>query len=110
MAEQRVNQTRNFQTCELCPRGRANSQHQSIEHNGSLIWMGSGEIRVPHGTGEVFAAPTLIAHFVDHHNYRPPASFIKAVLAYPEGWLAGPDAPGVPHNAVRRNYTDPTTS
>ena len=32
-------------------------------------------------TGRVYAAPTLIWHYVTEHGYRPPDEFIDAVLA-----------------------------
>jgi hypothetical protein len=38
----------------------------------------NGEIRVP-GEGIVFAAPVLIIHYVEAHNYLPPAQFLKAI-------------------------------
>lgn len=43
---------------------------------------------VPHGNGELwitapdgthFAAPTLITHYIEHHQYLPPASYLDAV-------------------------------
>lgn len=43
---------------------------------------GNGEIRVPSAAG-VYAAPVLIAHYVEAHDYRPPQAFIDAVLAAP---------------------------
>jgi hypothetical protein len=30
--------------------------------------------------GQLFAAPTLIVHYVDAHRYRPTDAFIDAVL------------------------------
>lgn len=41
---------------------------------------GNGQIRVRGKSGVWFAAPTLIYHYVAHHNYLPPAEFIDAVL------------------------------
>lgn len=43
------------------------------------LW-GNGEFRVRSATGTVFVAPTLVAHYVDAHGYRPPEEFINAVL------------------------------
>jgi hypothetical protein len=39
---------------------------------------GNGEIRVP-GDGVVFAAPVLIVHYIQEHDYLPPGQFLKAV-------------------------------
>lgn len=55
---------------------------------------GVAEIRVI-GDDDIFAAPTLIYHYVTAHGYRPPDLFIRAVLRGP--------APGSPeHRALVR--------
>lgn len=41
---------------------------------------GAGEIVVV-GKAHVFLAPSLVAHYVQHHDYRPPEAFIDAVLS-----------------------------
>jgi hypothetical protein len=38
----------------------------------------NGEIRVSRD-GVIFAAPILIVHYIEAHNYLPPAQFLKAV-------------------------------
>src|SRR5215469_8005599 len=38
----------------------------------------NGEIRVSHG-GTTFAAPVLIVHYIQAHNYLPPDQFLKAI-------------------------------
>jgi hypothetical protein len=38
----------------------------------------NGEIRVSH-EGIIFAAPVLIVHYIEAHNYLPPTQFLKAV-------------------------------
>ena len=44
---------------------------------------GNGEIHVPATHGDVvYAAPQLVAHYVEVHRYLPPAAFLEAVLAY----------------------------
>jgi hypothetical protein len=40
----------------------------------------NGEIRVSR-EGIIFAAPVLIVHYIEAHNYLPPAKFLKAVEA-----------------------------
>ena len=42
---------------------------------------GNGEIRVSDGN-VMYAAPTLIYHYVVAHAYLPPEAFIAAVLAW----------------------------
>jgi hypothetical protein len=46
------------------------------------IELGKGEIRVI-GDEDIFAAPDLIYHYVVEHGYRPPDSFVRAVLMGP---------------------------
>jgi hypothetical protein len=38
----------------------------------------NGEIRVS-GDGVIFAAPVLIVHYIEVHNYLPPGEFLEAV-------------------------------
>jgi hypothetical protein len=62
-----VNVTRGWHRCELCPPNVPRPE-------------GHAEIRVRHPDGTVFAAPTLVAHYVLAHCYAPPAAFIEAVM------------------------------
>jgi hypothetical protein len=59
---------------------------------GRRFSAGSAEIIVPGRDGKVYRAPTLIAHYVRNHRYRPPKEFVEAVLAldHPSGldWQA----------------------
>ena len=82
---QKVQVTRGFHVCELCP----DSTHiQPFRiHEGRKIWLGSAEICVVSNSGKAYAAPTLIAHYVEAHNYRPPDEFLKALF---EMQLPGP--------------------
>lgn len=70
LCARRVRQTRGFHPCCFCNgRGRPAS---------------SAEVRVA-GNGKVYAAPSLVHHYVVAHGYRPPEEFIAAVLAWDEG-------------------------
>jgi hypothetical protein len=62
--------TRGFHQCEFCP--RSNDPQQTPR--------GNGEIRVRGTVRTIYAAPTLIVHYVDAHHYQPPEEFIAAVL------------------------------
>ena len=42
----------------------------------------TGIFGVPDGE-RIFFAPKMIAHYIEEHNYAPPAEFIAAVLACP---------------------------
>lgn len=97
LTEQQVNRMRGFHWCELCPRpDRAEFRMPEFAYGHRKFSLGNGEIRVPGRHGEVFAAPTLLPHYVTVHGYLPPEPFVRAVLEYPRGWLAGLDAPGIP--------------
>ena len=51
--------------------------------DGKGAWLGSAQIWVPSVEGDViYAAPTLIYHYVEAHRYCPPREFIDAVLAF----------------------------
>jgi hypothetical protein len=51
------------------------------------VHIGSDEIWVPGENGRIYAAPSLIVHYVEEHNYLPPPPFIEAVLRpVPSGW------------------------
>jgi hypothetical protein len=43
----------------------------------------AGNLGVPAGE-LLFVAPQMVAHYVDHHHYEPPASFLSAVMSCPE--------------------------
>jgi hypothetical protein len=58
------NQTRGWHYCPFCSVGAC----------------GSAEIRIP-GNGVVYAAPTLVGHYVAAHRYAPPAEFVEALRA-----------------------------
>jgi hypothetical protein len=46
---------------------------------GKKLLVGNGEIRVFSAEGEIFAAPTMLLHYITVHNYLPPPSFLEAV-------------------------------
>jgi hypothetical protein len=71
-----VAQTRGIHDCELC---RSHKSHIA-ERNGERLLLGSAEIRVISRAGSVYASPNLLYHYVQVHQYRPPAEFIHAVL------------------------------
>ncbi len=72
--------TMGHRECQYCanPSYRVVVQHS----NGKPITLGNGEIRVI-GKSAIYAAPTLIFHYVTVHNYQPPNEFIEAVLNGP---------------------------
>jgi hypothetical protein len=71
LCQRRVKITRGFHPCCFC-----NGPKDPIPTSNA-------EMRVA-GNGRVYAAPSLIFHYVTAHNYRPPDEFIAAVLAWEE--------------------------
>jgi hypothetical protein len=77
-----VNLYRGSHLCEFCP-----PPPKELSPGGT--WMvkpplgttGNGEIRVSGLDGTVYVAPVLIAHYVEAHQYVPPAEFVDAVMA-----------------------------
>ena len=55
----------------------------ATEIDGRAYTPGLGEIRVI-GEEEIYAAPSLIYHYVVVHNYHPPPEFVAAVLHGPQ--------------------------
>jgi len=62
---------RGIHSCELCPL-------ESV--GGGSPRAGNGQVRVEAADGRRYAAPTLVWHYVQEHNYCPPVEFISAVL------------------------------
>ncbi|MFJ7492633.1 hypothetical protein ACIQZB_15515 [Streptomyces sp. NPDC097727] len=68
----RAQQTRGFHFCPWCASRRSPGVPDGPR--------GSAEMRVM-GSGVAYAAPELIAHYVEAHDYLPPAEFIEAALS-----------------------------
>ncbi len=51
-------------------------------YNGSSAVVGTPNLFVP-GDGFLYAAPSMIAHYILAHTYAPPAEFCEAVLRCP---------------------------
>ncbi|MFE6834989.1 hypothetical protein ACFVFI_09135 [Streptomyces sp. NPDC057705] len=109
---QQVNVMMGLHKCDLCPTPLPDSHPWYVLRPGDLrASAGTGEIRVPGSPGTVFAAPSLIGHYVVDHSFLPPQPFIEAVLAFdPYGaWPArfpGIRFPWVPEDAVLRHVDD----
>lgn len=76
MANNPVNVHRGMHFCELCPDFQTARFNTLRDH----IFIGSGEIRIADNRGMIFASPVMIVHYVEQHNYLPPAEFCAAVL------------------------------
>jgi hypothetical protein len=75
-----VHGTLGIHDCELC---QPPITIYRVERAGEIAFLGTAEIRVFGSEAKVYAAPTLIYHYVLDHQYLPPEEFIQAVLAGP---------------------------
>jgi len=67
--------------CEFCEQPRVFRSPAGLRLVEPLaVASGSGEIRVLGPDGRFFAAPVLIFHYVETHEYAPPDVFVDAVL------------------------------
>jgi hypothetical protein len=73
-----VQLTRGFHRCDFC---EVFPMFMTVDGEG--ISLGNGEIRVAGTDGKVYAAPTLICHYIAGHQYCPPREFLDAVDALP---------------------------
>ncbi len=70
--------------CELC--GEAIQEMHDSE--GRVVAVGATNLYIPRlGADGLFAAPSLILHYVVDHGYRPPEPFQAALLACPESQI-----------------------
>jgi hypothetical protein len=77
VAQRPVNRTRGWHRCELC----ADPDYPiRMSVDGRELALGDAEIRVTDRDGTVYAAPSLVAHYIAEHSYRPPDGFIEALL------------------------------
>lgn len=81
---ERVRQMRGFHACSCC-----GARMVPITPDDPSLLLGSAEVWVP-GDGCIYAAPTLILHYVRAHTYLPPRVFVDAVMAFDLGgdWCA----------------------
>lgn len=68
-----------FHQCELC---QFAGGPRSMQFDGMTIQVGASNLFVP-GEGCIYVAPSLVAHYIDAHRYRPPEEFVQAVLRCP---------------------------
>jgi hypothetical protein len=61
-----------------CPLGGCPPRLPPVRHGDEEMELTAGEIRVM-GEEEIYAAPSLIYHYVVAHGYRPPDGFVEAV-------------------------------
>jgi hypothetical protein len=81
LAADPVNVMRGFHDCELC-NDESPIRIAPVQGVHGRISLGTGEIHVVGDGGVVYAAPTLIIHYIDKHGYRPPDVFLSALIGH----------------------------
>ncbi len=80
----RLYQTRGKHWCEWCfDTPRPDTGFFEVQHGNIKLFLGHAEIRVFGENDQIYAAPTLIYHYVVKHHYCPPDDFVTAVLTGP---------------------------
>ncbi len=69
-----VNPIRGSHPCNLC------KESESLSDAELELVIGSSEIWIPSAEG-IFASPSMILHYMSHHNYFPPNEFLAAVMS-----------------------------
>jgi len=69
-----VNRTRGWHRCPFCGKCPV-----VISFGDGNLKLGDAEIRVQGTRGRSFACPTLVYHYIEAHNYRPPQEFVEAL-------------------------------
>ena len=65
--------------CEFC---RISGGPAQLVHAGRSIQLGALNLYIPH-EGKIFVSPSLMAHYIDAHEYAPPDIYQAAVLRCP---------------------------
>lgn len=69
---------RGFHVCDFCENQK--TEVPIVKFKGKRREVGYYEIRVWGKAGSVYAAPSLIFHYIVQHGYKPPQEFIDAVM------------------------------
>ena len=77
LAKARVRQTRGYHYCEICVRDLGEDAREAVRQG--VIARESAEFQV-WGDTVVYAAPQLLIHYVDAHDYLPPPEFCAAAM------------------------------
>jgi hypothetical protein len=83
-----VNTMRGWHACEFCPPNRPAPLRVDTAHGAAHL--GHAEIWVPGENDIVYAAPSLVLHYVTQHQYQPPIEFLSALDRFDidSGWDA----------------------
>ena len=76
-----IHATRGRHSCEFCSSWSSDSF--KVSKGVETLELGYSEIRVIGPSGQSYAAPSLIYHYITQHYYRPPESFLAALRQGP---------------------------
>jgi hypothetical protein len=76
-----VHATRGLHPCAFCSDWISDGFR--VMRNGETLMLGYSEIRVIGPSGQSYAAPSLIFHYVNEHRYKPPNVFLSALRTGP---------------------------
>ena len=83
---------RGVQDCYFC--GAEAPLRMPRDGGRGYVWLGTGEIRLESQEGLLYAAPTMICHYVEAHHYLPPEQFLDALRT---GCVGPPESYEVDH-------------
>lgn len=69
-----------YHLCEICE--QPGKYLTTAAYQSRRLTVGAHNLFIP-GDGVIYAAPTMILHYILAHEYRPPDEFAKAVRACP---------------------------
>jgi hypothetical protein len=75
LCEISVARARGIHECDLC----TSKESYKAEKGGKTLLLGNSEIRLFGNKSIIYAAPTLIYHYVSVHEYQPPDCFLAAL-------------------------------
>jgi hypothetical protein len=78
MADDQANLTRGLHNCDFCDEESPLIVPAPVEDGH--VALGMGELHVEGDKGQIYAAPSLIVHYMSAHQYWPPSEFQEAVL------------------------------
>lgn len=64
---------RGYHYCEFC-----GCEPPRIKIGNDMLELGFAELLVRDEGGRMYAAPNLLVHYIETHNYRPPDAFFEA--------------------------------
>jgi hypothetical protein len=77
---------RGFHICEVC---KWSPKKDEDNEQAFLKWeelrQSNGAIRVT-AKGITYAAPVLVIHYIEAHEYLPPKDFLRAIESWPHKW------------------------